>query len=144
MLKKIAKIVVLTIVLLSMQATNVLAEVGITDTPIGKDTNINLPKIGAKTSSESTSPISTAEESFGVIMEKIAGYLFMFAGAVAIYYILLAGFTLIRARGDEEAVKKGHQMLIWSVVGFLLVLVSYSLVINVAKIIYGMIEGRMI
>lgn len=139
MLKKIVKIAVLTIVLLSMQATNVLAEVGITDTPIGKDTNINLPKIGAKTSS-----ISTAEESFGVIMEKIAGYLFMFAGAVAIYYILLAGFTLIRARGDEEAVKKGHQMLIWSVVGFLLVLVSYSLVINVAKIIYGMIEGRMI
>jgi hypothetical protein len=144
MLKKIAKIAVLTMVLLSMQATNVLAEVGITDTPIGKDTTINLPKIGAKTSPDSTSPILTAEESFGVIMEKIATYLFMFAGAVAIFYILQAGFTLIRARGDEETVKKGHQMLIWSVVGFLLVLVSYSLVINVAKIIYGMIEGRMI
>lgn len=144
MLKKIAKIAVLTIVLLLMQATNVLAEVGITDTPIGgKDININLPKIGAK-DADATSPILTAEESFGVIMEKIAGYLFMFAGAVAIYYILLAGFTLIKARGDEEAVKKGHQMLIWSVVGFLLVLVSYSLVINVAKIIYSMIEGRMI
>ncbi len=137
MLKKIAKIAVLTIVLLSIQVTNVLAEVGISDTPIGKTTDINLPKIGAKTDT-----ILTAEESFGALMEKFAGYLFMFAGAVAIYYIIMAGFTLIRARGDEEAVKKGHQMLIWSIVGFLLVLVSYSLVINVTKIIYGMIEGR--
>ncbi len=134
-LKKLPALLTIAIVF-TLNTASALAKVGLSDTSIGHGDGIpsHVPKIGG--ADEIGINTTTAEQSVGIIMEKFTNILFMFAGAVAIYFILIAGLKLITARGEEEKVTKAHQMLFWSILGFLLVILSYALVVNVTAFVY--------
>jgi hypothetical protein len=115
--------------------TQAFAKVRLEDTAIGKEGVApgHLPQLAKEA--------TTAQESIGLVFERFANYLFMFAGAVAIYFIIDAGFKLISARGEEEKVQKGHQQLLWAILGFLLVIVSYAIVVNISQFVFQALKG---
>lgn len=134
-MRKLAQNIGYLLLLLSLTVSKTYAQVGIKDTAIGKSGAIPqyLPQIGKDA--------TTAERSLGIILEKFAGILFMFAGAVAIYFILDAGFNMMKARGDEEGLTKAKQQLMWSLLGFLPVILAYTLVVNLTDIIYQVVDN---
>jgi hypothetical protein len=136
--KKLSTVLLISLVFV-LSTASALAGVGLSDTSF-KETGFGYaPELGGRTNIGDK--IETAEESFGRIMEYFTGILFMFAGAVAMYFIIMAGFKLMTARGEEEAVTKAHQMLLWSILGFLLVILAYTLVVNIGNLVFQSLGG---
>ena len=131
-LKKLSTLLTI-ITVFTLNTASSLAKVTFTETPFGEEDILHLPRLGEEA--------ETAERSIGIVMERFTQYLFAFAGAVAIYFIIMAGFKLMSARGEEEKVTKAHQMLVWSILGFLLIILSYAIVVNITALVYDSV-GR--
>ena len=59
---------------------------------------------------------------------RVINYLMAFAGVVAIYYVLTAGFWLMVSLGNPERVERGKVGLSSAVVGFAIVALSFVFV----------------
>ncbi len=65
---------------------------------------------------------------FVILLLKFASYLFTIVGALALLFFIYGGFTLILSRGSPDAVKKGKDILVASIVGLIIVFGAYILV----------------
>lgn len=68
------------------------------------------------------------------IIADIAVALLQISGILAIFFIIMSGFNYVKSFGQEEEIQKAKKGLIWSILGFLLVILSYAIVQNVIKI----------
>lgn len=93
----------------------------------------SLPTLGLENVND---PVSLLET---VMLNYIITPLFFLAGGVAVIVILYASFRLITARGEEDAVTAAKNTLIWAVVGLGLIMVSYTIVRNLAQIILNVL-----
>lgn len=75
-------------------------------------------------SSLSPSTITT----FGKFTEVIVQNMFVIAGIVALFIMVLAGFTIITSAGNPKQAEKGKAALTGAVVGLLLVFASFWIV----------------
>jgi len=91
----------------------------------------NLPKIDLQ---GEQSPVKLVER---VLLRFIIQPIFFLAGGVAIIIVMYSSFRLIAARGEEEGVTAAKKSLIWALVGLALVMLSYTIISNLAKIIAG-------
>lgn len=64
-----------------------------------------------------------------VLIAKVTNYLIGAAGLFAIVWVVVAGFRLVAAAGNEAMIKQGKKGLTNAVIGFILVMISY-LVVN--------------
>ncbi len=55
------------------------------------------------------------------------------AGIVSIVYIVFSGFRFITSQGNEETVESAKRGLQWSVIGFVVILLSYIIVLGISK-----------
>jgi hypothetical protein len=62
-------------------------------------------------------------------------YLTFIAAAVAIFFIVLGGYRMVTANGDDAQYKKGIQTLIWAVGGLVITIIAYTIVAVVTNII---------
>ena len=65
---------------------------------------------------------------FVIMLLNFASYLFTIVGALALLFFIYGGFTLILSRGAPDAVKKGKDILVASIVGLIIVFGAYMLV----------------
>jgi hypothetical protein len=65
---------------------------------------------------------------FVILLLKFAAYLFTIVGALALLFFIYGGFTLILSRGSPDAVKKGKDILVASIIGLVIVFGAYMLV----------------
>jgi type IV secretory pathway VirB2 component (pilin) len=61
-------------------------------------------------------------------IQNIIQVLLMFAGAIAIIFIIIGGFQFIFAAGNEENIKRARNSIIYSIVGLVIILLSYVIV----------------
>lgn len=59
---------------------------------------------------------------------EITNAVFILLGFVATLFIIISGIQLVVSRGNEDAMKKAKQTIIYAVAGFALILVSWGIV----------------
>ena len=80
-----------------------------------------------------TGGISTIEGLLGVV-EKITNYFFTALIALAIIFIILAGFSFLTASGDPVKLNTAKNQLFWALVAVAIGALSKGMVLAVAKI----------
>jgi len=78
-------------------------------------------------------PLTTAK--FTDVVDRILNILFFVAIAVAPVMIIVAGFRFLTGGGNPETLQGARQMLIWTAVGFGIILLSKGIVFIVRGII---------
>ena len=61
-------------------------------------------------------------------------------GLVATAFIVLGGYQIIMARGNDEIAKKGRQTLTNAIIGLVIIILSYVIVSIVVNATYGQVR----
>lgn len=69
----------------------------------------------------------------GGILTQIIGWFLFVAGAIAVIYLILAGYQYITAAGDPEKATKAKNAIIYAVIGIVVIVLSYVIVTTVAS-----------
>jgi len=91
----------------------------------------NVPQLSTN---GATDPVR-ATESF--MLRYIIRPIFFISGGVAVIVIMYAGFQIISARGEEEGITSAKTTLTWAFAGLALVVLAYTIVSNLGKILEG-------
>lgn len=67
-------------------------------------------------------PLEAAE--FEVILDNIIGFIFNIAVVLAPLMIIMAGFLFVTAGGNLEQINRAKAIIIWTSIGFLVILLS--------------------
>ncbi len=113
------------------KATECYGDIGYCDSynPVTKEFTLDPP-------SNTTcicNPLTTAK--FTDVVDRILNILFFVAIAVAPVMIIVAGFKFLTGGGNPETLKGARQMLIWTAVGFGIILLSKGIVFIVRGVI---------
>jgi len=68
------------------------------------------------------------------LFQSLANLALFFAGPVAIFFLTLAGYYYITSNGDEERVKKAKNIIISTVLATLILLASYTFLLDLASL----------
>ena len=79
----------------------------------------------ALTSVKVTNPIATSD--FSKIVGNTLQWVLSVAGAVALMMLIAGGLYYITAGGSEDRVRTAKKMVTWTILGLVLVLISYAL-----------------
>jgi len=74
-------------------------------------------------------------ENLGCIIEKIISELQKLAIPIVIIMVLIGGFQIMTARGDEEKIKQGKSTIWWAVIGYIVILLANGLVLVIKSIL---------
>jgi hypothetical protein len=58
-----------------------------------------------------------------------------FVGLIAVIFLIYGGFTYITSSGDDQATSKAKNIILYSVIGIVVILLSFVIVATVANIL---------
>lgn len=64
---------------------------------------------------------------------KIINYIIAFSGTITILFLIIGGFMYLTSAGNEEATEKGKKILVNSVIGLVIIIMSFAIVRIVAS-----------
>lgn len=76
-------------------------------------------------------------ETLPELMATILRILFALIGIISVIIIIIAGFRMVLASGNEAELTKAKQAITWAIVGLIVALMSFSIVAIVQKLIQG-------
>ena len=74
-------------------------------------------------------------ENLGCIVEKIISELVKLAIPIVVIMVLIGGFQIMTAGGNEEKVKQGRSTIWWAVIGYVVILLANGLVLVIKSIL---------
>jgi len=80
--------------------------------------------------------VGATKGNLGYIISEALKYIFPVAGLILFFMLIAGGFQLLTSAGDPEATKKGYAKITWSIIGFLVIFISYWL-IQIMEYIFG-------
>lgn len=80
------------------------------------------------------SQLSSRCYSTGALVTKALEWLLGLAGMLTVLFIILGGYRYMTAAGNPEGIKYGKKMLQWALIGFVVVMLSYSIVALVTRL----------
>lgn len=69
-------------------------------------------------------PTVTDPDQFIVLLESVLGYIWAILAILVVIMLLFAGFKFLTAQGDETKVKEAKQMVMWSLVGIVVMVLA--------------------
>ncbi|MEX1113049.1 MAG: hypothetical protein WD603_01430 [Patescibacteria group bacterium] len=60
---------------------------------------------------------------------QVIGTLFLWAGAVALLFIIIGGFRFIISMGNPEGVEKARHTVLYAILGLIIIFLSYIIVV---------------
>lgn len=76
-------------------------------------------------------------ETFEELIENLIDFIFWVAVAIAPLMIIISGFYFLTAAGDPQKVKTAKDIILWTVVGFAIVLLAKGIISVIKEIIGG-------
>jgi uncharacterized membrane protein len=64
-------------------------------------------------------------------MYRVINFVLWFLGLIMLAVIIYAGYTMMTSAGNDEALTKGRKILVGSIAGFVVVLLSYAAIISI-------------
>jgi hypothetical protein len=97
----------------------------------------NLPTfdLDSVVATSDTNPETAATQAIIFFVGNIVSQVLLFAGAVAILFIIFSSGIYIFAFGDDTKIDKGKRGLMWSVIGLVIIMLSYAITRGVISII---------
>jgi len=74
-------------------------------------------------------------ENLGCIIKKIISELQKLAIPIVIIMVLIGGFQIMTAGGNEERVKQGKSTIWWAVIGYVIILLANGLVLVIESVL---------
>jgi len=68
-------------------------------------------------------------------LESAVNGALMIAGVLAVLFIIIAGFRYVTSQGNSDAVRAAREMIIYSVVGLVIVMMAFTIVQIVIRVI---------
>ncbi len=99
-----------------------------------------IPGSGAKPSGVNgdsyklPNPLGTTS-TFAEIIDRVTGYLIVIAAPIATLMILLAAFKILTAGDNPENLKSAKQMILWTVVGYAIILISKGITLIIKQLL---------
>lgn len=99
---------------------------------------INIDNSLASTHSGGTTggipnPIGT--DSFTKLLEKIIGYLILIGAPILAIMVIYGGFFILTAGGNPEKFKTGKDVILYAVIGYIIILVSWGIIYIIGEIL---------
>jgi len=88
----------------------------------------NLPDIEVAETTDNANSETLATQTIVLFIGNIVSQVLLFAGAVSIIFLIIAGGNYILAFGKDEHIEKGKRGIFWSITGLFTILLSYSIV----------------
>jgi len=77
------------------------------------------------------------EGSLRGIVLKVVNYALGFLGLVAVIMIIFGGFLYVTSAGEQEGIDKGKKILMYSIVGIVIILLSFAIINTVLGVASG-------
>ncbi len=77
-----------------------------------------------------------ADANLGAVITSALKYLFPIAGLILLFMLIMGGLELMTSSGNPEATQKGYKKILFAMVGFLLIFLSYW-IIQILEAILG-------
>lgn len=85
-------------------------------------------------------PLGT--ESFTELLKKIIGYLIKIGAPILVIMAIYGGFLILTAGDNPDKVKGGKNTILWAVVGYAIILVSWGFIYIIGEVLGTNIIGR--
>lgn len=82
-------------------------------------------------------PPATQFNSIASLFNLLVPTLVIGAGVVLLIMIILSGFSILQSGGNPEALKKAQKLLTYSIVGFVIIVISY-VIVKLIKAIFNL------
>lgn len=69
-----------------------------------------------------------------IIFQNVIRATLIFAGVIAVFFIVFSGIKLITSGGDPKQVEGARKTLMWAVIGLIIVLISFFIVNFIAQV----------
>lgn len=88
----------------------------------------NLPTITEQEAVDEAYPETAATQSIIVFAGNLVSQVLLFAGAVTVIFLIVAGAKYILAFGKDERIQDGKRGIFWALSGLGIILLSYAIV----------------
>lgn len=86
-------------------------------------------------------PETRATQSVILFVGSIVTQVLLFTGSIAIIFLIISGARYIFAFGKDEQIEKGKRGVFWSLMGLIIILLSYAIVQGVLQVILQVDES---
>ncbi len=124
------KIILFSIFLLTFSfsfSSLALAENGLADLGDSKEVKtVDVGSSAGKSNNTATAlpnPLGTTD--INVFVARIISYVLGFVGTISLLLFVYGGFTWMTSAGSPDKVKKGREIIVWSVIGMAVIFMSY-------------------
>lgn len=83
---------------------------------------------GIFTNVHAISMIGYDNETVGDIAEKIIAWILLFAGAVAVLFIIWGGFLYVTSAGNKDRIEQAKKTLTYAIVGLIVIILARFIV----------------
>lgn len=80
-------------------------------------------------------PETAATQAIILFVGNLVSQVLLFAGAISIIFVIISGGTYIFSFGDDTKIDKGKRGLFWSLIGLVIIMLSYAITRGVISII---------
>ena len=80
-------------------------------------------------------PLGSQNMELWQLIDKIIDFIFYATAVVVPIIILIAAFKLLTSAGEVEKIQTAKKMIVWTILGLILILASYSIIVALDKIL---------
>lgn len=82
-------------------------------------------------------PTISKYQDLGSLVTRIVNFALGFVGLIAFVMLVVGGFWLLTAAGNDDQAGKGRKTIIYAIVGIVVILLSYSIVFTLTSTFQG-------
>ena len=79
----------------------------------------------------------TGAQSLSQLIVEIINIMLIFAGAVAVIFVIIGGYQYLTSAGNEESAEKGKKTLINAIIGVVLIIMSFVIINVIVNLVAG-------
>ena len=69
-----------------------------------------------------------------IVIKNVITWALIFAGVVAVIFVIYAGFKFVTSKGDPEQVNNAKKTLTYAIIGLLFILLSFAILNLIATV----------
>ena len=94
-----------------------------------------LPRAARATAVSIANPIETGD--FTTLVQNVLSWLLSVVGGVALLFLIYGGLVYVTAIGDQQKAQQGKKIVTSTILGLIIVLMSYSILVVLDRIFFA-------
>lgn len=79
----------------------------------------------------------TSSQSLPELIANVIRLMLLFAGAIAVVFVIIGGYQYLTSGGNEETAEKGKKTLINAIIGVIVVVLAYVIINVIVNLVSG-------